>query len=36
MENDNKIIEDGSGLAKTFKSHYVNIVKSTTSKHLRI
>ena len=30
---DNKIIEDKSGLAKTFNSHYVNIVKSTTGKH---
>ena len=30
---DNKIIEDKSELAKTFNSHYINIVKSTTGKH---
>ena len=32
-EIDNKIIEDESELAKTFNSHYNNIVKSTTGKH---
>ena len=29
----NKIIEDESELAKTFYSHYINIVKSRTGKH---
>ena len=33
IEIDNKIIEDKSELAKTFNSHYINIVKSTTGKH---
>ena len=33
LEIDNKIIEDGSELTKTFNSHYINIVKSTTGKH---
>ena len=33
IEIDNKIIEDKSELAKTFNSHYVSIVKSTTVKH---
>ena len=33
IETDNKIIEDESELAKTFNSHYINIVKSTTGKH---
>ena len=33
IETDNKIIEDKSELAKTFNSHYINIVKSTTGKH---
>ena len=32
-EINNKIIEDKSELAKTFNSHYINIVKSTTGKH---
>ena len=30
---DNKNIEEESELAKTFNSHYINIVKSTTGKH---
>ena len=33
IEINNKIIEDKSELAKTFNSHYINIVKSTTGKH---
>ena len=33
IEIDDKIIEDKSELAKTFKSHYINIVKSTAVKH---
>ena len=33
IEIDNKIIEDKPELAKTFNSHYINIVKSTTGKH---
>ena len=33
IEIDNKMIEDESELAKTFNSHYINIVKSTTGKH---
>ena len=33
IEIDNKIIEDESELAKTFNSHYINNVKSTTGKH---
>ena len=33
IETDSKIIEDKSELAKTFNSHYINIVKSTTGKH---
>ena len=33
IEIDNKIIEHESELAKKFNSHYINIVKSTTSKH---
>ena len=33
IEIDNKITEDKPELAKTFNSHYINIVKSTTSKH---
>ena len=33
IEIDSKIIEDKSELAKTFNSHYINIVKSTTGKH---
>ena len=33
IEIDNKIIEDESELAKTFNSHYINIVKSATGKH---
>ena len=34
IEIDNKIIEDKSESAKTFNSHYINIVKSSTgSKH---
>ena len=33
IEIDNKIIEDESKLAKTFNSHYINIVKSTTGMH---
>ena len=33
IEIDNKIIENKSELAKTFNSDYINIVKSTTSKH---
>ena len=32
-EIDNKIFEDVSELAKTFNSHYINIVKITTGKH---
>ena len=33
IEINNKIIEDKSELAKTFNSHYINIVKSTTGTH---
>ena len=33
IEIDKKIIEDKSELTKTFNSHYINIVKSTTGKH---
>ena len=33
IEIDNKIIEDKSELAKTFDSHYINIIKSATGKH---
>ena len=33
IQIDNKIIEDESELVKTFNSHYINIVKSTTVKH---
>ena len=33
IEIDNKIIEDKSESAKTFNSHYINIVKSSTGKH---
>ena len=33
IEIDNKIIEDESELTKTFNSHYISIVKSTTGKH---
>ena len=33
IETDNKTIEDKSELAKTFNSHYINIVKSITGKH---
>ena len=33
IEIDNKIIEDESELAKTFNSHYINMVKSTTGRH---
>ena len=33
IEIDDKIIEDKSELAKTFDSHYINIVKSATGKH---
>ena len=32
IEIENKIIEDDSELTKTFNSHYINIVKSTTGK----
>ena len=33
IEITNKKIEDESELAKTFNSHYINIVKSTTCKN---
>ena len=33
IEIDKKIIEDKSELTKTFNSHYITIVKSTTGKH---
>ena len=33
IEIDNKIIEDKSEIAKTFNSHYIKILKSTTGKH---
>ena len=33
IEIDNKIIEDKSESAKTFNSHYINIVKSSTGRH---
>ena len=33
IEIDKKIIEDKSELTRTFNSHYINIVKSTTGKH---
>ena len=33
IEIDNKIIEDKSEIAKTFNSHYIKILKSTTDKH---
>ena len=33
IEIDNKIIEDKSELAKTFNSHYINIVKTITGEH---